>query len=128
MPNPHRSVQTRMETRMNFLVSQGFHRKSAQFYVQMEMHFHAKKMSHPSWYYSDINLIGGTNMEQINSTNHCCATCAYWLGRRAPHRLGFVEVVSKMDGGRCGTKGLNDSRQYQAVYSCSKYRKWQALR
>lgn len=67
-------------------------------------------------------------MEQIQNSNRCCATCAYWLGQRIPNRLGFVEVMSKMDSGRCGTKGLNESRQYQAVYNCSNYCKWRVLK
>lgn len=67
-------------------------------------------------------------MEQINHTQRCCATCACWLGLRFPHRLGFVEVVSKMDGGRCGARGLNESRRYQAMYACRHYCKWEALR
>ena len=67
-------------------------------------------------------------MEQINKTNKCCATCTYWLGQRHPHRLGFVEVFSKMDTGRCGAKNLNESRQYQANHSCGSYCPWQILR
>lgn len=67
-------------------------------------------------------------MEQINNNNRCCATCAYWLGQRTADRLGFVKVTSKMDSGKCGAKGLNESRQYQAGYSCSNYCKWPVLR
>lgn len=66
-------------------------------------------------------------MEQINKTIKCCASCAYWMGQRFFHRLGFVEVFSKMDGGRCGAKGLNESRKYQAAFSCGNYCKWQVL-
>lgn len=67
-------------------------------------------------------------MEQINKNIKNCATCAYWVGARQPNRLGFVEVRSKMDSGRCGAKGLNESRTYQATYSCSKYCSWQILK
>ena len=67
-------------------------------------------------------------MEQINKSNRCCATCAYWLGNRQPNRLGFVEVGRRMDQGKCGAKGLNESRTYQAVYSCSNWCKWSVLR
>lgn len=67
-------------------------------------------------------------MPQITNNTRCCATCAFWLGIRNPHRLGFVEVSSRMDSGRCSVKGLNESRKYQAVYVCSNYRKWQVLR
>ena len=66
-------------------------------------------------------------MEQINKSIRNCATCAYWLGERIPNRLGYVEVESKMDTGRCGARGLNESREYQAVYCCSAYCKWQVL-
>lgn len=67
-------------------------------------------------------------MSQITNFTRCCATCEYWLGIRNPHRLGFVEVSSRMDSGRCGAKGLNESRKYQAIYDCANYRKWQVLR
>lgn len=67
-------------------------------------------------------------MEQINQNNRCCATCAYWLGRRTPHRLGFVEVFRKTDTARCGAGNLNESRLYQAVYLCGSYRKWRLLK
>ena len=67
-------------------------------------------------------------MEQINKSNKNCATCAFWLGQRTPNRLGFVEVTSRMATGRCGKMGLNESRQYQAVYSCSKYSLWPVLK
>ena len=67
-------------------------------------------------------------MEQINKNTRNCATCAYWLGQRYPHRLGYVEVFSRMDSGRCGARGLNESRQYQAVYVCGKYCKWKMLK
>ena len=67
-------------------------------------------------------------MEQINKNLKYCATCAYWLGQRSPHRLGYVEVSSKMATGRCGARGLNESRQYQAIYTCSKYCPWQVLK
>ena len=66
-------------------------------------------------------------MEQINKNIRNCATCTYWLGNRVPNRLGYVEVTSKMDDGRCGAKGLNESRKYQAVYSCSCYCRWSVL-
>lgn len=86
------------------------------------------KISHPVVYYIIKNYgTRRTNMEQINKTNRCCATCAYWLGQRFPHRLGYVEVISKMDGGRCAAKGLNEHRRYQAVYSCSGYCRWKVL-
>ena len=67
-------------------------------------------------------------MEQINKNIKCCATCTYWLGQRIPHRLGFAEVARKMDVGRCGARGLNESRQYQAIYTCNKYCRWQVLK
>ena len=67
-------------------------------------------------------------MAQITTNTRCCATCAYWFGTRNPHRLGFVEVRSKMDTARCGAKGLNESRHYQAIYVCGNYCKWQMLR
>ena len=67
-------------------------------------------------------------MEQINKNNRNCATCVYWLGKRFPNRLGFVEVVSRMDTGRCGARGLNESRQYQAIYCCNKYCPWQVIK
>ena len=67
-------------------------------------------------------------MEQINNNNKNCATCTYWLGNRSPNRLGYVEVTSKMDAGRCGAKNLTESRKYQAVYSCSCYSRWSVLR
>lgn len=67
-------------------------------------------------------------MEQINNNIRCCATCAYWLGNRTPNRLGFVEVKSKMECAKCGSKALTESRVYQAAYSCSAYVKWQVLR
>lgn len=67
-------------------------------------------------------------MEQINKSIRTCATCAYWLGQRYLRRLGYVEVSRKTDTGRCGAKGLNESRQYQAIYTCSKYCPWQPLR
>lgn len=67
-------------------------------------------------------------MEQINKSIKNCATCAYWLGHRIPDRLGFVCVTSRMDTGRCGAKGLNESRQYQAVYCCSNYKPWLVIR
>ena len=67
-------------------------------------------------------------MEQMNNNIKCCATCAYWLGSRAPNRLGFVEVRSKMDTSKCGKKALTESRTYQAGYSCNAYVKWQVLR
>ena len=71
---------------------------------------------------------GGFIVKQINEASRNCATCAYWFGQRFPHRLGYVEVFSKMDAGQCGAKGLNESRRYQAVYVCDKYRRWQLLR
>lgn len=67
-------------------------------------------------------------MEQINKNVKSCATCAYWLGQRQPNRLGYVDVIRKTDSGRCGAKGLNESRQYQALYSCSNYCPWQMIR
>ena len=67
-------------------------------------------------------------MEQINKNAKNCATCAYWLGERNPHRLGYVEVFSRMDTGRCGAKGLNESREYQATYTCSKHYHWRLLK
>lgn len=67
-------------------------------------------------------------MEQINKNMRNCATCAYWCGFRKLHRLGYVEVLNKMEGGRCLAKGLNEKRQYQAVYCCNDYCKWQVLK
>lgn len=66
-------------------------------------------------------------MAQINNNERCCATCVEWLGSRVPNRLGYVEVASKMVSGRCAAKGLNESREYQACYSCRNYCKWSAL-
>ena len=67
-------------------------------------------------------------MAQIQKNNCCCATCAYWLGNRTPNRLGYVELGSRMDTGKCGAKALTESRQYQAVYYCANYCKWQVLK
>ena len=67
-------------------------------------------------------------MEQIHNSIRCCATCAYWLGQRYPHRLGYVEVFSRMDTARCCAAGLNESRQYQSSFSCGNYCRWQVLR
>jgi len=67
-------------------------------------------------------------MEQINKNNKCCATCAYWLGQRYPNRNGFVEVPFKIDSARCVARGLNESGQHQAIYSCNNYCKWQVLK
>lgn len=67
-------------------------------------------------------------MEQINNSIRCCATCTYWLGHRTPNRLGYVDVLSKMDAAKCGNKGLNESRTYQACYNCSSWSKWSVLR
>lgn len=71
---------------------------------------------------------GASYMEQVTNNSKCCATCAYWLGYRYPHRLGFVEVNSKMDKGACGSDNPNIRRSYQAIYSCRNYCKWQVLR
>jgi len=67
-------------------------------------------------------------MEQINNSNRCCATCSYWMGNRTPNRLGFVEITSKMDKGQCSYHNLTEHYTRQAVYSCSSYSKWNALR
>lgn len=67
-------------------------------------------------------------MEQIQNSHRCCATCTYWLGHRTPNRLGYVDVLSKMDSAKCGKKGLNESRTYQACYSCTNWSKWSVLR
>ena len=66
-------------------------------------------------------------MEQINVNIKSCATCACWLGQRLPNRLGFVEIINKMETARCGARGLNERRQYQATYCCSKYCRWQVI-
>lgn len=66
-------------------------------------------------------------MEQINHTIRCCATCAYWLGYRVPNRLGYIDVLSKTDAAKCGKRGLNESRAYQACSSCAGWSKWQVL-
>jgi len=67
-------------------------------------------------------------MEQINNSQKCCATCTYWLGGRTPDRLGFVLVSSRMVHGQCSAHVLSENYTRQAIYSCSKYRKWGALR
>ncbi|MBR5479392.1 MAG: hypothetical protein IKU84_04375 [Clostridia bacterium] len=67
-------------------------------------------------------------MAQITNNIRCCATCAYWLGERTPNRLNYVDVKSRMDSAKCGDKGLNESRTYQAIYCCSNYRKWPVLK
>ena len=67
-------------------------------------------------------------MEQINNSQKCCATCAYWLGTRTPDRLGFVVVPSKMDKAECSAHALNEHYTRQAVYTCRDYAKWSALR
>ena len=66
-------------------------------------------------------------MEQINNNNKNCATCTYWLGTRTPNHLGFVEVISKMDSGKCGAKNLTECRTYQAGYYCRNYCRWGVL-
>ena len=73
-------------------------------------------------------LKGDKNMDQIHKNMRCCVTCAYWLGNRNPNRLGYVEASSRMDKGRCGAVALNDTRQYQAIYCCGRYCKWQVLK
>lgn len=67
-------------------------------------------------------------MEQIHKSKKNCATCAYWLGERVPHLMGHIEVKSSMATGRCGARGLNDPREYQAIYNCSKYVRWQVIK
>lgn len=67
-------------------------------------------------------------MDQINKNVKNCATCAYWLGKRSPNRLGYVEVSSRMDKGQCALKGLNNTTRQQAIYLCSNYCKWQVLK
>ena len=66
-------------------------------------------------------------MAQISNHIRCCATCAYWLGARTPHRLGYVELDSLNSRGRCGAKGINEGRKYQAIYICGNYCKWPVL-
>ena len=67
-------------------------------------------------------------MEQINNSIRCYVTCTYWLGYRNPNRLGYVDVLSKMDSAKCGKNGLNESRYYQACYNCGNWTKWSVLR
>lgn len=66
-------------------------------------------------------------MEQITNNNCCCATCTYWLGYRKPHRLGFVEVNSRMEHGQCAKHALTEHYMRQAVYRCSNFKKWEVL-
>lgn len=67
-------------------------------------------------------------MEQINNSVRCCATCTFWLGHRVPNRLGYIDVFSKMDSAKCGAKGLNESRTYQACYNCASWSKWSVIK